>query len=80
MIKSNGGSGSVKNVLFDDFLVTGGSAYALDVNQYWSSMSTLDGDGVALSNITFKVRREPSPKSLSLHSLRMLVELGRHSC
>ncbi|EIM85320.1 rhamnogalacturonase [Stereum hirsutum FP-91666 SS1] len=54
MIKSNGGSGSVKNVLFDDFLVTGGSAYALDVNQYWSSMSTLDGDGVSLSNITFK--------------------------
>lgn len=80
MIKSNGGSGSVKNVLFDDFLVTGGSAYALDVNQYWSSMSTLDGDGVALSNITFKVRCGASRNPLSLHSPLTLVELGRHSC
>lgn len=59
MIKSNGGSGSVKNVIFDDFLVTGGSAYALDVNQYWASISPLDGDGVQLSNITFKVRCAP---------------------
>lgn len=80
MIKSNGGSGSVKNVLFDDFLVTGGSAYALDVNQYWSSMSTLDGDGVSLSNITFKVRRDPSRRLSSLHSPLTLIELGRHSC
>lgn len=54
MIKSNGGNGSVTNVLFQNFLATG-TAYGLDIDQYWSSMSTIDGDGVKLSNIKFEV-------------------------
>ncbi|THH13679.1 hypothetical protein EW146_g6568 [Bondarzewia mesenterica] len=53
MVKSNGGSGTVDNVLMENF-TSQGTAYGLDVNQYWASMSTLDGDGVKLSNFVFK--------------------------
>jgi rhamnogalacturonan hydrolase len=31
-----------------------GNAYSLDIDQQWSSMSTVDGDGVQLNNITIK--------------------------
>lgn len=54
MIKSNGGDGYVKNVLFQNFLATG-TAYGLDIDQYWSSETTVAGDGVTLSNIQFEV-------------------------
>ncbi|EJD00592.1 rhamnogalacturonan-hydrolase [Fomitiporia mediterranea MF3/22] len=53
MIKSNGGSGFVKNVLFDTSL-SRETAYGLNVDQYWSSEATQAGDGVQLSNITFR--------------------------
>lgn len=52
MIKSNGGSGSVSNVILENF-IGHGNAYSLDVDQYWSSMSTVAGNGVQLSNIKF---------------------------
>ncbi|KAG7449201.1 rhamnogalacturonase A [Guyanagaster necrorhizus] len=52
MIKSNGGSGSVSNVVFENF-IGHSNAYSLDVDQYWSSISTVAGDGVSLSNMTF---------------------------
>ncbi|KAF2705800.1 glycoside hydrolase family 28 protein [Pleomassaria siparia CBS 279.74] len=52
MIKSNGGSGYVEDVVFENF-IGHGNAYSLDVDQYWSSMSAVAGDGVQLSNITF---------------------------
>lgn len=52
MIKSNGGSGSVSNVVFENF-IGHGNVYSLDIDQYWSSMSTVAGDGVQLSNIRF---------------------------
>lgn len=55
MIKSNGGSGTLQNVVFEQFL-TRGAAYGLNVNQYWSGQSTASGDGVQLYNITFLVR------------------------
>jgi rhamnogalacturonan hydrolase len=55
MIKSNGGSGYVEDVVFENF-IGHGNAYSLDIDQYWSSMSTVAGDGVQLSNVTFKVR------------------------
>lgn len=54
MIKSWGGDGYVKNVLFENFL-SHNTAYGLDVNQYWSSQTQAAGNGVALSNITFSV-------------------------
>ncbi|EJD00593.1 uncharacterized protein FOMMEDRAFT_187129 [Fomitiporia mediterranea MF3/22] len=67
MIKSNGGNGTVKNVVFDTFL-SRGTAYGLNVDQYWSELAEQAGDGVQLRNITFKnwdgavidgVRRSP---------------------
>jgi len=58
MIKSNGGSGYVKNVVFDNFIGFS-NAYSLNVDQYWSSMKPVGGNGVALSNITFSVGSPP---------------------
>ncbi|KAG8987281.1 hypothetical protein FRB94_005166 [Tulasnella sp. JGI-2019a] len=52
MIKSNLGSGYVQNVLFQNFLGRG-TAYGLDVNQYWESTPGT-GAGVLLSNLTFQ--------------------------
>ncbi|KAF8914337.1 rhamnogalacturonan-hydrolase [Gymnopilus junonius] len=53
MIKSNGGSGYVQNVLFQNF-ISRGTAYGLNVNQYWSDETTASGNGVQLSNIQFE--------------------------
>lgn len=50
MIKSYGGSGTVKNVLLENF-IGHGNAYSLDIDQYWASMDEISGDGVQLSNI-----------------------------
>ncbi|EPQ52649.1 Rhamnogalacturonase A [Gloeophyllum trabeum ATCC 11539] len=52
MIKSNGGSGTVQSVTFENF-IGHGNAYSLNIDQYWSSESTQDGNGVQLSDITF---------------------------
>ncbi|KAK6063346.1 rhamnogalacturonase a [Seiridium cupressi] len=52
MFKSNGGSGTVKNILLNNF--SGHSnAYTLDLDSAWSSMSEVDGDGITYTNITF---------------------------
>ncbi|KAE8131579.1 RGase A [Aspergillus pseudotamarii] len=53
MIKSNGGSGSVSNVVLENF-IGHGNAYSLDIDGEWSSMSTVSGDGVQLNNITVR--------------------------
>ncbi|KAL4897484.1 pectin lyase fold/virulence factor [Aspergillus ambiguus] len=53
MIKSNGGSGTVSNVVLENF-IGHGNAYSLDIDGYWSSMDTSDGDGVQLNNITVR--------------------------
>lgn len=50
MIKSNGGSGTAANVVLENF-IGHSNAYSLDIDQYWSSMETLAGNGVQLSNI-----------------------------
>lgn len=59
MVKSNGGSGYTKNVVLENFL-SRGTAYGLDVNQYWSSEAVQAGDGVVLSDFTFSVRASAS--------------------
>ncbi|KAF9886448.1 hypothetical protein FE257_011480 [Aspergillus nanangensis] len=51
MIKSNGGSGSVSNVVLDTF-IGHGNAYSLDIDSYWSSMDAGSSAGVQLTNIT----------------------------
>lgn len=50
MIKSNGGSGTVSNVVLENF-IGHGNAYSLDIDQYWSSMDPLEGDGVQLDSV-----------------------------
>lgn len=54
MLTVKTGSGSVSNVIFENF-IGHGNAYSLDIDQYWSSETTVDGDGVQLDNITFSV-------------------------
>ena len=68
MIKSNGGSGTLQNVIFENFL-TRGSAYGLNVDQYWSGQSTASGDGVQLYNITVFLVRPSSPPLPLPHAL-----------
>ncbi|KAI9268015.1 pectin lyase fold/virulence factor [Phascolomyces articulosus] len=51
MIKSNGGNGTVSNVLLESFIGRS-NAYSLDIDQYWSSMNPVEGDGVFLNNFT----------------------------
>ncbi|TKA64390.1 putative rhamnogalacturonase B [Friedmanniomyces simplex] len=51
MIKSNGGSGRVSDVVLENF-IGHGNAYSLDIDQYWSSMSEVAGAGVQLSKVT----------------------------
>ncbi|OJT11689.1 hypothetical protein TRAPUB_11794 [Trametes pubescens] len=52
MIKSNKGSGYVRDVTLDTFMAHG-TAYGLNIDQYWSSQTPGSGAGVALSDITF---------------------------
>ena len=54
MVKSNGGSGFLRNVLFENFQ-SRGTAYGLNVQQYWDRQTPADGNGVQLTNITFRV-------------------------
>ncbi|KAG9524556.1 Rhamnogalacturonase A, partial [Aureobasidium melanogenum] len=49
MLKSNGGSGTVSNVVLENF-IGHGNAYSLTLDEAWSSMKTVAGDGVQLSN------------------------------
>ncbi|KAF2685414.1 glycoside hydrolase family 28 protein [Lentithecium fluviatile CBS 122367] len=53
MIKDNGGSGYVEDVVFENF-IGHSNAYAANIDQYWSSMSSLGSTGAQLSNITYK--------------------------
>jgi rhamnogalacturonan hydrolase len=52
MLKSNGGSGTVKNCQFSNF-IGHSNAYTLDLNAFWSSEKVQTGSGVQYSNITF---------------------------
>ncbi|KAI9646267.1 hypothetical protein NHQ30_005708 [Ciborinia camelliae] len=51
MIKSNGGSGSVSDSLFSNF-IGHSNAYSLDIDAYWKS-TPADGDGVLFTGLTF---------------------------
>lgn len=52
MIKSNGGSGTVEGLAFNNFMGHS-NAYTLDFDTAWSSMSVTDGDGISYTNISF---------------------------
>lgn len=53
MVKSNGGSGHVQDVVFENF-IGHSNAWSLDIDQEWASMSPVAGDGVQLNNMTFR--------------------------
>jgi len=52
MIKSNGGSGTVTNCAFNNF-IGHTNAYSLDINAYWSSITAVAGSGVSYTNLVF---------------------------
>ena len=52
MFKSNGGNGTVSEVTLQNF-IGHSNAYSLDLNAYWSSISTTAGDGILYTDITF---------------------------
>ena len=66
MIKSNKGSGYVRNVRFENFIARG-TAYGLNIDQFWSSQSPGQGAGVQLQNITFAVRWVPLALLSAVH-------------
>lgn len=53
MIKSNGGSGTVQNCKFTNF-IGHSNAYCLDINEYWTDETQAAGNGVVLSGLTFQ--------------------------
>jgi rhamnogalacturonan hydrolase len=52
MIKSNGGSGSLSNCQFNNFMGHD-NAYTLDLNAYWSDETTAAGNGVSYYDLVF---------------------------
>lgn len=52
MIKSDGGDGYVKDCSFTNF-IGHSTAYALDINEYWTDLAVQPGNGVELSSLTF---------------------------
>ncbi|KAF4536996.1 Rhamnogalacturonase b protein [Lasiodiplodia theobromae] len=52
-LKSNGGNGTVSDIMWENVLIHGG-AYVLAVNENWESRDEDSGDGVQISNLTFK--------------------------
>ncbi|KAL9111529.1 MAG: hypothetical protein Q9227_004017 [Pyrenula ochraceoflavens] len=51
MFKSNGGSGTVSDIVLQNF-IGHGNAYSFYINGYWSSQSTASGNGVLYTNVT----------------------------
>lgn len=52
MIKSWGGSGTAKNLAFENFIGHSNS-YSLDFDTAWTGMTEVTGDGITYSDITF---------------------------
>jgi rhamnogalacturonan hydrolase len=53
-IKSYGGSGTVSDSLFENFIVHN-SAYTLTNNEYWDSANNAGGPGVFVTGLTYRV-------------------------
>ncbi|KAI9268017.1 pectin lyase fold/virulence factor [Phascolomyces articulosus] len=51
VVKSNGGSGMVSNILLENF-IRRDNAYSLQLNQYWGKMEEAEGYGIHLHNWT----------------------------
>jgi rhamnogalacturonan hydrolase len=75
MIKSYGGGGNVSNVWLENF-IGHTNAYSLDIDQYWSSMDPLDGDGVQLNNITIRTWRGTEADGLERGPVKVVCADG----
>ncbi|KAH6680504.1 pectin lyase fold/virulence factor [Halenospora varia] len=75
MIKSNGGSGSLKNCQFNNF-IGHSNAYTLDLDGYWSSMTTAAGSGVEYSNLTFNHWHGTASNGATRAPIQMLCPSG----
>ncbi|KAJ3036845.1 hypothetical protein HDV00_002327 [Rhizophlyctis rosea] len=53
MIKSSGGSGTVQNCLFENF-IGHSNAYSLDLDSAWSKQTTASGSGITFKGLTFR--------------------------
>jgi rhamnogalacturonan hydrolase len=53
-IKSYGGSGTVSDSLFENFIVHN-SGYTLTNNEYWDSANNAGGPGVFVTGLTYRV-------------------------
>ncbi len=76
MIKSNKGSGYVRNVQFQNFIARG-TAYGLNIDQFWSSQTPGSGAGVQLQNITFSVCPRHLGSDFTFGLLALWLELER---
>ncbi len=52
MIKSHGGSGTVRNYTFENF-IGHSNTYSLDIYAYWTQLSFQDGDEVEYKDLQF---------------------------
>ena len=75
MIKSNGGSGTVNNIQFNNF-IGHANAYSLDFNSYWSSMAAIAGDGITYSDITFDNWKGTCANGLSRAPMNVICPSG----
>ncbi|PYI26196.1 rhamnogalacturonase rhgB [Aspergillus indologenus CBS 114.80] len=75
LIKSNGGSGFIENVVLENF-IGHGNAYSLDVDSAWASMSTVEGDGIQMSNFTIKNWKGTEEYGLTRGPIKMICPTG----
>ncbi|PYH77362.1 RGase B [Aspergillus uvarum CBS 121591] len=75
MIKSNGGSGFIENVVLENF-IGHGNAYSLDIDSAWASMSTVEGDGIQMSNFTIKNWKGTEEYGLTRGPIKMICPTG----
>ncbi|RAK75813.1 putative extracellular rhamnogalacturonase [Aspergillus fijiensis CBS 313.89] len=75
LIKSNGGSGFIENVVLENF-IGHGNAYSLDIDSAWASMSTVEGDGIQMSNFTIKNWKGTEEYGLTRGPIKMICPTG----
>ncbi|OWP07310.1 rhamnogalacturonan hydrolase [Marssonina coronariae] len=71
MIKSNGGSGTVKNCNFSNF-IGHSNAYGLDLDSYWASKSAAPGAGVFYSGLSFSGWRGTAANGVARGPLKII--------
>ncbi|KAK2627152.1 hypothetical protein QTJ16_003118 [Diplocarpon rosae] len=71
MIKSNGGSGTVQNCTFSNFIGYS-NAYSLNLDSYWASKSAASGAGVHYSGLSFSGWRGTAANGLTRGPIKVI--------